>query len=34
MEKNELIRLGANLQRISLESATSMPERPKLFAEI
>ena len=31
MEKHKLIRLGANLQRISLEIAISIPEYPKSF---
>ena len=33
MENYRLIRLGANLQRIGLEIATSTPELSKLFIE-
>jgi hypothetical protein len=33
MEKSKLIRLGENLQRIGLESATSMPELSMLSIE-
>ena len=33
MEKSKLIRLGANLRRIGLENATSMPELSMLSIE-